>query len=1077
MTIPMPFFRVYPQPCRLPALIVAIGVLMTNIGCAVDTAPAPDAPDWENQHVIGINKLPPRAHSWPLAGTVAAANGQTTDSPWVRSLNGQWKFHWAKDPSSRPVDFYQPDFDATGWDSIQVPGNWQTQGFGLPVYSNIPYPFKKDPPNVMEDPPADFTNHEMRNPVGSYRHTFDVPADWSGRKIVLHFAGVDSACYVWVNGQKIGYSQGSRTPAEFDVTDFVQTGKNQLAVEVYRYCDGSYLEDQDFWRLSGIFRDVYLVSSDERRIRDFFVTTDLDDAYRDAELSVQIELENRSDADATLSVDVQLLNDLNEAVFRDTVTTESIPAGSKGNVALTETIQQPKLWSAETPNLYRLVLTLSDAEGTVIEARQCEVGFREVEIMDGLLHVNGRPVYLKGVNRHEHDPQTGHTVSRESMIRDIVLMKQFNINAVRTSHYPDDPTFYSLCDQYGLYVIDETNIESHGMGYKRESLAKDPLWEKAHLDRAIRMVERDKNHPSIIIWSLGNEAGNGVNFMTNYDWIKQRDPSRPVQYEQAHYDQRNTDIRCPMYATIDKIVDYARNDPDRPLILCEYAHAMGNSVGNLQDYWTAIESYDHLQGGFIWDWVDQGLVKSVPEGDHLPTGLKPAFGDSDTFFAYGGDFGDKPNDGNFCMNGLVQPDRRPNPHLWEVKKVYQNVKASSEAPSQGSFTLQNKFVFTNLDQLETRWTLRIDGEVADTGSLGRLDVPPLSTADVKVPFDLKESGPGEALLTLEFVQPQKTLWCDAGHRVAWDQFELRPAAAEATKMQANDGQPLRVTNNEATLVIQNAGNTLEFDKSTGAMSSWIASGKELLTGPLQLNFWKVPNDNQYRNRYLQRLGVWQDAVDQIKVTEMDVRNDGEKVVVQFDSKLPSVDATCSVEYTITDGQSVDIKAAYQPGKPPADLMPRFGMQMQMPDAFGQVRWYGRGPHETYWDRKTGGEIGTYEAQVADMVFPYCRSQDTGNRTDVRWIELNDGDGTTVRVTGDAPVSASVWPFTMKDLQQSTHPYNLPRRPISVVSIDEKLHGVGGDNSWGARTHSEYTLASDQPHQIGFRMRVRSGQSD
>ena len=570
-------------------------------------------------------------------------------------------------------------------------------------------PSKKSLPYVMGEPPEEFTNYKHRNPVGSYRRTFTVPKDWKERNVFLQFDGVDSAFYVWVNGEQVGYSQDSRTAAVFDITSHLQPGINSIAVEVYRYCDGSYLEDQDFWRLSGIFRDVYLWSTGDTSIRDYFVRTDLDKKYKDASLHIDFEVTNRSTSNRRCQVIAELLDGAGHTLLKAKTKTKPVSTGGAQYFSLKRDVADPAKWSAEQPNLYRLILTLVE-DGKAKEVQTCRVGFREVEIKNGLLHVNGKTIYLKGANRHEHDPHTGHMVSEESMISDIKLMKQFNLNAVRTSHYPDTPRWYELCDEFGLYVVDEANIESHGMGYDKESLAKDPAWGQAHLSRVRAMVERDKNHPSVIIWSMGNEAGNGVNFMQSYYWAKTRDTSRPVQYEQAYFNKPNTDIRCPMYAGIDRIVWYAKNKPDRPLILCEYAHAMGNSVGNLQDYWTAIETYPHLQGGFIWDWVDQGLYKQTDGGEE--------------FFAYGGDFGDKPNDKDFCINGLISPDRKPNPHLWEVKKVYQHIEIRSDNALKDRVVVRNKYHFTNLNEFEADWVLRCDGVEIESGTLGHLDIPP-----------------------------------------------------------------------------------------------------------------------------------------------------------------------------------------------------------------------------------------------------------------------------------------------------------------------------------------------------------------
>ena len=565
------------------------------------------APEWENQHIFDINKEPRRATSMPFPTRALAVAGEREKTPFAVSLNGQWRFSWAPDPASRPADFYKPAYNVAAWKTITVPLSWQMAGYGVPLYTNVRYPFKADPPRVMGEPPKEFTNYAQRNPVGSYRRNFTVPANWKNRQTFIQFDGVDSAFYVWVNGQKVGYSQDSRTPALFNISKYLQAGQNVLAVEVYRYSDGSYLEDQDMWRLSGIFRDVTLWSTDNLHIRDFFAHPDLDANFQNGVFSAEVAVHNFAGAPARGRVDAEILNSAGKTVF-----SQSLPLSAAANadsvLKFAGNVANPAKWSAEQPNLYRLVLTLKDSAGKTIEATSARIGFRHVEIKNGQLQVNGRPIYIKGVDRHDIEPDKGHTVTVASMKRDIELMKQNNINAVRTSHYPDDPRWYELCDESGIYLVDETNLECHGM----QSISNDATWQEAYLDRARNMVERDKNHASVIIWSLGNEAGFGVNQVAMYDWMKKRDPSRPAQYEAAG-ERPQTDIVAPMYAGIGGISNYASKPRDRPLILCEYAHAMGNSVGNLQDYWDAIESHPNLQGGFIWDWVDQGLLKDVPK--------------------------------------------------------------------------------------------------------------------------------------------------------------------------------------------------------------------------------------------------------------------------------------------------------------------------------------------------------------------------------------------------------------------------------------------------------------------------------
>jgi len=1044
---------------------IASGVFVVAGLIALSNASNAARPDWENEQVVGRNKEAGRATSWVYADREQAIQGTREASPYYRSLNGTWKFHWSPNPDARPADFHQPEFSVAAWDDLPVPSNWQLHGYGVPLYSNIPYPFRADPPNVMGEPPKNFTNFAQRNPVGSYRRSFQVPADWSGRQTFLQFDGVDSAFYVWINGRQVGYSQDSRTVALFNITPYLQAGDNTLAVEVYRYSDGSYLEDQDFWRLSGIYRDVYVWSAAELHLRDFFVRTDLDADCHDAELSVEVEVQNFGDAQRKFSVEAELLDADGESLFAGVAASGQADAGGKGTVTLAKSVDNPAKWSAEQPNLYRLLLTLKDADGQTVAVTTCNVGFRKVEIRDGLLLVNGQRIYFMGVNRHEHDPVTGHAVSVDSMIADIRLMKQFNINAVRTSHYPNDPRWYDLCDRYGLYVIDEANIESHGMGYGAQSLAKDPTWKLAHLDRVERMVERDKNHPSVVIWSLGNEAGNGVNFHAAYDWIKQRDPSRPVQYERAEAD-RNTDIRCPMYARISDVVAYASGKPDRPMILCEYAHAMGNSVGNLQDYWDAFERYGHLQGGFIWDWVDQGLTKKVPAS-------QPA---AETFFAYGGDFGDQPNDGNFCINGLIAPDRRPNPHAWEVKKVYQHIKVHADELAAGKVRVRNKYYFTNLNEFDASWVLRRDGHPVQSGTLGRLDVPPQSEQVVTVPL-AQTTDSGEHLLTVAFALPAATAWADKGHIVAWDQFEM-PSENARPETTVRDSPTWK--DQDDKIVVTCGDVQVTVGRRSGAIESYRVDGTELLASPLVPHFWKSPNDNQMRNNYVSQLGAWRDAGERRERAAVLVavlpEPASDIVLIKAAFRLPVANADYQVTYRIAGNGAVTVHADYTPNQPQAPLMPRFGMTMAMPRTFDQVRWYGRGPQETYWDRKTGGEIAIYESTVDDWVYDYIRPQDTGNRADVRWATFTDADGRGLKVIGQKPLNVSAWPYTQADLENATHPYQLPRREFNTVFIDDQLHGVGGDNSWGARTHDQYTLPGNQPRDYGFTLQpVRARQ--
>lgn len=1206
-------------------------------------------PDWENEAVVSRNKEPRRVTAIPYPDRLMAQRGNRDSSPYFQALNGRWQFKWSPDPASRPVEFYRPEFDATKWDRIPVPMSWQTAGFGVPLYTNITYPFQPDPPRVTSEPPKEYTNFAQRNPVGSYRTTFTVPRSWNARQVMLQFEGVDSAFYVWVNGQQVGYSEDSRTPAQFNITRYLKPRENVLAVEVYRYSDGSYLEDQDMWRMSGIFRDVYLWSTDDLHLRDFFVHPTLDAAYQDGELSVDVAIRNFSAHAGKASVEADLVDDRGSSYLKLEQAAMEVPANGELPIRLSGKIQGPKKWSAEHPNLYRLLLTLRDAGGRTIEVTTCRVGFRTVEIKEGRLHVNGKPVYLKGVNRHEFDPVTGHTVGMDSMVRDVRMMKQNNINAVRTSHYPNDPRWYDLCDQYGLYVVDEANIECHGL----PALSDQPSWGTAFLDRTMNMVERDKNHPSVIIWSLGNESGFGRNLVADYDWIKQRDPSRPVQYEAAGQ-RPQTDIVCPMYATIGEIVAYAEKpeSKNRPLILCEYAHAMGNSVGNLQDYWDAIESHPQLQGGFIWDWVDQGLQRPVPptyrvgdryrsevsgrvlgklirgegvlgavdmeddpelnltgpltleatvkggpitnfsplisKGDHqyllrLDTGginftlhqggwqgvtapadrlkmddwnrisgtydgqnmilyvngeevgrkaltgpidaspypvnigrnsehperisqlpirevriyrralspaeirrpERPSLGQvlsmdlrstsaadveqrsARTYFAYGGDFGDHPNDGNFSCNGLVQPDRKPNPHLFEVRKVYQNIRVEPIDLAAGRVRVHNKFAFTNLSELDANWILRVDGREAGTGRLPRLYVAPGESTEITLPPAALKSMPGERFLTISFELANGQLWGPRGHRVAWEQFALggTPEVVRAPIGAA----PVRLVTTDAEYRAEGATFRATVNRKSGELTSYQVDGRELLVEPLAPAFWKAPTDNSVRTGMEATQVAWRTASRDRNVTEVTALAKPTGAEIRATMTLPVAGARLAVTFDISDRGAITVRSEYIPGQGAAGPLPRFGMDAAVVRELDRIEWYGRGPQETYWDRKTGGGIARYKLDLAEFNHPYVRAQDTGNRSDVRSFILRDSRGLGLRVTGAQPLNFSLWPFAMEDLEQAKHPFELPRRPFNTLHIDLQLQGVGGDDSWSprGRPHPQYTLPANKPYAYSF----------
>ncbi len=1016
------------------AVLCGLSIFCSILPPLMTAQRASEPNDWENPQIFGKNKQAPHATLMVFPDQSSVLAGNRKASPFYRSLNGQWRFHWVEKPVKRPLDFFNKDFDDSHWDLLEVPSNWQLQGYGIPIYLNQPYPFEKNPPYIQDN----------YNPVGSYRTVFLVPEKWQGREVFLHFAGVESAFYVWVNGKKVGYSQGSRTPAEFDVTSFLQSGENLLAVEVFRWSDGSYLECQDFWRLSGIFRDVYLYSTPLVHIRDFEVRTDLDDNYRDSDLDLEMKLINYGEEPAQgIHVEALLYDPIEDRM----VSIEKSPALSFAREHLQIfqiRIKNPRKWSAEIPNLYSLVLVLKDGRGKALEYTGCRVGFREVEQKNGQILVNGQPVLFKGVNRHEHDPLTGHYVTRNSMVRDIELMKRFNINAVRTSHYPNDPVWYELCDEYGIYLIDEANIESHGMGYHPEvTLGNNPEWKSAHLDRIQRMVERDKNHPSVVIWSMGNEAGDGVNFVAGSAWLHQRDPFRPVHYERAQL-RDHVDIYSPMYMRIDGLKKYVSKPQKRPLILCEYAHAMGNSVGNLQDYWTLIEAEPQLQGGFIWDWVDQALVKKTSDGR--------------VFFAYGGDFGDVFNDGNFLCNGLIQPDRTPNPHLFEVKKVYQNITVVPVVAEAGKFQVKNKHYFFNLNHFNALWDLKADGKTIQKGELGPLDVQPQHTIEITIPF-LKPTNQvdTEYMLSIHFRLAENELWADKGTIMAWEQFRIPFETAPSLYIDASTLPAVALEESTASFEVRGMGFVAKIGKKSGALEAYQANGLNLVSSPLVPNFWRAPTDNDSGNRMPWRQSIWRMAgPDRVLKKIMAHKINVSQVNITAEFLLPAGKSDQTVEYRIYGSGDIVINNHFEAGMALPDL-PRFGMQMSIPGEFNNFAWYGRGPHESYEDRKTGAAVGLYSGLVSDLVHPYIRPQECANRTDVRWLTLTNENGAGWLVVGADSLSVSAWPFTLTDLESAKHTFELPERTEITVNLDCKQMGVGGDNSWGARPHAPYTL--------------------
>jgi len=1019
-------------------VIFALFFFLGSVNCKSQTIN-----DWENPKVFGINKLD--AHC-------ASRSYKNSDSSFYKSLNGNWKFNWVRKPSDRPKDFYKAEYDDSLWDEIIVPSNWELQGYGTPIYTNHVYPFPVNPPQIPND----------YNPVGSYRYKFSISEDWNDKRVIIHFGAVRSGFYCWVNGNKVGYSQGSKTPAEFDITEYLEEGENQLAVEVYRWTDGSYLEDQDFWRLSGIDREVYLYATPKTYIQDFFIKAGLDKKYENGILSVDIDIEsvNKVLFD-NHKVKLAFFDENNKLVFPSIIK----PVNEKGSLTFNKKISSPKKWTAETPNLYTLVLSLINSQGETIETLSSKTGFRKIEIKNGQLLVNGKSIYVKGVNRHEHDELTGHVVTEESMIKDIVLMKQNNINTVRTAHYPNDSKWYELCDKYGLYVIDEANIESHGMGWEVEinTIAKDTLWLAAHLERVKRMVERDKNHPCIITWSLGNEAGDGINFERTYKWLKQRDNTRPVQYERA-FENSHTDIVAPMYAKIPQIEEYAKKQQTRPLIMCEYAHAMGNSVGNLQDYWDVIEKYDVLQGGCIWDWMDQGLLKTNEYGEE--------------FWAYGGDFGDFPNDNNFCVNGLVKPDRTPNPSLYEVKKVYQNIEVKPIDLLKGELSIKNKYSFVDLSFVKGIWELKADGIVIQKGEIDELNLKAGKSKKYKIDIQAPELERGtEYWLKVSFELKNKTNWASKDHVLAWNQFLMPYETKAVSTLDIAKIPNVKHKESQESIIVFGDLFSVSIGKTTGVIESLIYNKEQLITKPLVPNFWRASTDNDRGNKMEKRLLVWKSAAENRLITDV-ILTQNHKYLVQIivKSKINSLNSKYETTYSIYGSGDIIVDNKFVPGDNSLPEMPKFGMQMEIPKEFNQMEWYGRGSHENYWDRKTSAAVDVYSGLVEDLDFEYIRPQENGNKTDVRWFTLQNEKGVGFLIVGMPLLSVSAWPYTQLDLENANHPSEIPNRNTITVNIDYKQMGVGGDNSWGAKTHNKYTLPAKE-YEYSFRIRpINIGES-
>lgn len=1045
-------------------------------------------PEWADQTQLHEGTVEPFATMdlYPDEESALAAEEGTPVRKAQLSLNGQWKFHWVDKPEKRVDGFWKTDFDDAQWGLIPVPANVELEGYGYPIYTNVVYPWHEPTP---PDIPGDY------NPVSHYRRTFVVPKDWAGDEVYLTFDGVNSFFYLWINGEKIGFSKDSRTPATFDITKYLHSGENLMAVQVFRWNDGSYLEDQDFWRMSGIFRNVYLWSAPKIHLRDYEVQTRIDEDFSGATLRVLADIQNLSGADGAYQVTARLLSPNGTEMARFEADYEQVARGGLSKVVLERRLTpSPALWSAETPVLYTLLLSLHDKEDNVLETLKAKVGFRSVEVRDSQLLVNGQPVLIRGVNRHEWDPITGQTISRERMIQDIQLMKRNNINAVRTCHYPNDPEWYALCDQYGIYVLDEADIECHG--YQR--LSNEPSWEAAFLDRTKRMVERDKNHPCVIGWSLGNEAGMGDNFRATYAWAKERDPSRPVQYEGDRATEVS-DIMCPMYAGAGFVKNYASLPRPKPLIQCEYGHAMGNSCGGFDTYWNPIyDGATQIQGGFIWDWVDQALRTPVPEGRKIvemenPKSVpyNPELG---YFWAYGGTFGPKgvASDGNFCCNGLVGADRTPHPELGEVSKVYQPIQMRAGNLLNFEVEITNWNDFTDLkDWLVGSWTLLENGRPIQVGSVEDFSLAPRETKTLEFPVEAPMDAPmgAEYILDVSFKLKHDMPWAPAGHEVAWDQFPLAALDQPYEEVPAKTNQlPLTMAQSPDLYVITGEGFSVTVDRKTGLLSSIRSGDTELLEAPLGPNFWRAPTDNDRGNHMVDAtpgpnewtpsgMGVWRKAHELWKAKEVSAEKlpDG-SVKISVKGGISKPQCTLFISWTVTPAGEISVEQEFLPSNHGvAPEMPRYGMMTTLKSGFDNLSWYGKGPQETYWDRQAA-RIGLYYGKVAEQYHSdYAKPQESGNKEDVRWLTITNKNGAGLKIIGEPRVSVNALNHTDDDLFCATHwenfyPYQLPVRDTTTLHIDLHQRGLACENSWGARPNQQFNLDAT-PLLFIYRMQI------
>ena len=1020
------------------------------LGCTVGASAAeekaaeklvPTFTEWHDLQVNEVNRLKLHTNYFAYENETLALAGQMDKSANFISLHGAWKFNWVKDADKRPTDFYKTDLDDSAWKTMNIPANWEMNGFGVPEYVNTGFAWRG---HFDQKPPAVPVKD---NNVGSYRRIINIPDSWDGKQVIAHFGSVTSNIYLYVNGQYVGYAEDAKVAAEFDITPYLKKGDNLIAFQTFRWCDGSWCEDQDFWRLSGVARDSYLYARDAAvQLTNIKITPDLQNGYEDGVVQIYAEVKGQP------VIEYKLLNHNGIEIIKSDANFKK-----RVNGTAQFTIKNVKKWSAEDPYLYTLVATVKDQKGNIVEVVPQKVGFRKVEIVNSQLLVNGQPVLIKGADRHEMDPDGGYVVSRERMIQDIKIMKRLNINAVRTCHYPDDPVWYDLCDEYGLYVTAEANQESHGFGYGNDAEAKKPEFAKQILERNQHNVEMYYNHPSVIVWSLGNETVNGDNFIAAYKWIKEQDKSRPVQFEQAGRTGENTDIFCPMYYSHDGCDKYSKDDKfTRPLIQCEYNHTMGNSSGGLKEYWDMVRKYPKFQGGYIWDFVDQALhrnpVKPMSVKDNLTYAQY-----NKIKYTYGGDYNDyDPSDNNFNCNGVIGPDRQLNPHAYEVAYEYQNIWAEAVDLQAGKISVYNEHFFRNLANYQLVWTLLQDGKAVQNGTVDKLDVAPQQKTVVTLPYQIPAEG--EVLLNIEFRLKKAEPLMEAGQMVAYRQLEVRTANAAAAVVA--EGK-LKVENKkkETEIKVLNDFIDIEFDKATGLLKEYEVNGVDLLGegGTLKPNFWRAVTDNDMGAQLQKKFRVWRAPALNLQTITASKVKVGKNVnaVVKAVYDMPDVKAALTITYTIAPDGTMGVEQTMDAteGEKVSDMF-RFGMLMQLPFQMDNSTFYGRGPIENYIDRKGSQNVGIYTQTAEEQFFPYIRPQETGTKSDIRWWQQTDKAGKGFRITSGNLFSASALHYSIDDLddgeeKEQRHSYEVPQSKYTELCIDKEQFGVGGENSWGA----------------------------